>query len=113
MAGREKKFMVNTIPATQARIHFGEVLKRVYRGEEQLIIEKDGLPVAAIISYADYEQYRGSLALSNFAQLSRMVNGEIKAKGWTEEEALKSVDQAQKEVFQDRYGKTSSRRKTR
>jgi prevent-host-death family protein len=115
MPGREKKFMVNTVPATKARIHFGEILKRVHSGREQLIIERDGLPIAAIVSYADYERYRESLALSHLSQLSRMVSEEIKKKGWTEEEVFKSVEEAQEEAFKERYGKspTSRRRKAR
>lgn len=58
MAKRGKKPGITTIPATEARLHFGEMLKRVYRGGEQLIVEKDGLPVAAIMSHAQFEEYQ-------------------------------------------------------
>src|SRR5581483_5922886 len=102
---REKQPMINVIPATQARNQFGEMLKRVYRDGEQLIIEKDGLPVAAIVSYPDYERYRGSPALANLAELSRMVNQEIQARGWTEEQLLESLEEVKQKTFAERYGK--------
>jgi prevent-host-death family protein len=109
----DRKPMVKTIPATQARNQFGEVLKRVYRDGEQLIIEKDGLPVAAILSYLDYERYRGSAALSKFAELSKMVSREIQARDWTEEQVMESLEEAKQEVFEEHYGKAlrTSRRK--
>lgn len=67
MSEREKP-TVKVMPATEARIHFGEVLKRVHSGREHVIVEKDGLQVAAILSRADYEQYRRLLALQELAK---------------------------------------------
>ena len=105
MQEREKQPMVRTIAATQARIHFGEVLRRVYKGHEHLIIEKDGLPVAAILSHAEYERYQRLLALQQFEELGRSVSRKIKAKGWTEEQVIKSIDKAQEEVIAEKYGR--------
>ena len=49
--------------ARQARINapeghrsFGKLLKRVYGSDEHLIVERDGFPVAVIMSYQEYEQ---------------------------------------------------------
>jgi prevent-host-death family protein len=115
MREREKRPMVNTIPATQARNQFGEVLKRVYRDGEQLIIEKDGLPIAAILSHADFEEYRRAMALQQLEELNKAVNREMQAKGITEEEALADLKQIKKEVFEEQYGQAlkSRRRKAR
>lgn len=45
-----------TVPATTARREFGDLIKRAFSGEEHFIIEKDGLPVVAIISMAEYKE---------------------------------------------------------
>ena len=52
------------VPATEVRNHFGEMLKRVYKDNEQLVVEKDGLPIAAILSHIEYEEYRRMKSLS-------------------------------------------------
>jgi prevent-host-death family protein len=54
----ERKPSVSAIKATQARIHFGEVLKRTYIGGERLVVGKNGIPLPIIISQADYDIFR-------------------------------------------------------
>jgi prevent-host-death family protein len=53
-----------TIPATKVHRNFGEILRRAYAGEE-FIVEKDGLPVAAIISYARYQEWIEARSVHN------------------------------------------------
>ncbi len=48
--------MVRTVPASTVKQNFGQVLKRVYEDEETQIIERAGLPVAAIITIGDLER---------------------------------------------------------
>ncbi len=45
-----------TIPATKAHRQFGELVRRAYSGEEHFIVEKDGLPVVALISIIEYQE---------------------------------------------------------
>lgn len=45
-----------TIKASEARVHFGEVLRRVHSGQARLVVEKGGIPVAAIVSMDDLER---------------------------------------------------------
>jgi prevent-host-death family protein len=45
------------VPASEARVHLGEMLRRVHRGEH-IMIEKGGIPTAALIDVHDYEEYR-------------------------------------------------------
>lgn len=52
----KKKRMVRVVTATQAKNRFGEVIKRAYLDDEHLIIERGGIPVAAIVPMADYER---------------------------------------------------------
>jgi len=46
------------INVTEARRGWSGLLNRVFRREARIVIEKSGIPVAAIISYRDYEAYR-------------------------------------------------------
>jgi prevent-host-death family protein len=43
--------------ATQARVHFGEVLRRV-ENNETITVERGGQPMAVILSVAEYEKLR-------------------------------------------------------
>jgi len=46
-----------TIHASQVRSHWGELLNRVYRNQARLVVEKSGIPVAAIISPAELARF--------------------------------------------------------
>jgi prevent-host-death family protein len=43
------------INVTEARRTWSDLLNRVFRREARVVIEKSGIPVAAVISYRDYE----------------------------------------------------------
>jgi prevent-host-death family protein len=43
---------------TQARQEFSQLLNRVYRKESRIVVEKSGIPVAAIVSAQDLEEFR-------------------------------------------------------
>lgn len=101
---------VTTIPATEVRNHFGEMLKRVYSGTEQLVVEKDGLPIAAILSHAEFEEYRRMKSLYLLEQLNRAVNKDLESQGYTEEQALKDLRAIKKTVYRETYGKSRTRR---
>lgn len=45
-----------TISASEGHRSFGKLLKRVYNSDEHLVVERDGFPVAVIMSYQEYEQ---------------------------------------------------------
>jgi prevent-host-death family protein len=44
------------IKASEGHRAFGKLLKRVYGSNEHLVVERDGFPVAVIISYQEYEK---------------------------------------------------------
>ena len=108
---REKRIPAQTIPATEARIHFGELLKRVYKNGEHLTIEKDGLPVATLLSHAEYQQLRRSAAIRELEMLNRSVNREMRVKGIAEERALADFGKIKQEVFEEKYGRALKTRK--
>ena len=44
------------IKASEGHRAFGKLLKRVYGSDEHLIVERDGFPVAVLMSYQEYAQ---------------------------------------------------------
>jgi prevent-host-death family protein len=95
------------IPATEIRNHLGELLNRVYRREEHLVVEKLGNPVAAIISMQDYEQYQRLLASARLIDLGRRVGAEAERQGLTEEKLLEELRAGRVEVYRERYAGTT------
>lgn len=55
---------VKSVPATAAKNRFGSMLKEVSSSGEPLIIEKDGQPVAVIMSISAYEALQPKPTLS-------------------------------------------------
>jgi prevent-host-death family protein len=51
MAQRTRK-----VNASEARQHWSELINSVFRGESRVIVEKSGIPVAAIVSAEDLER---------------------------------------------------------
>ena len=49
--------MVKTISVTKARINLGEVIKRVHLNKENFVLEKGGIPVAAILDIDKFEDW--------------------------------------------------------
>lgn len=49
--------VVQRLPLTQARINLGALVKRVHLNKEYFILEKDGIPVAAIMDVDEFEDY--------------------------------------------------------
>lgn len=47
---------IRTIPALQARTHFGEIMKDVQGGRVRVLVEKSGVPMVGIISADEFRQ---------------------------------------------------------
>ena len=48
----------NRISATEARVHFGEIYRRVTENDETIVIERNGKPGAVLLSVDEYEALR-------------------------------------------------------
>jgi len=53
----QTKTTVNRLPLTKARINLGSLIRRIHNNKEQFILEKDGIPVAALLDVDEYEDY--------------------------------------------------------
>lgn len=51
------KSVVHRIPITKARINLGQVVRRAHTRREYFILEKDGIPVAGVLSADEMEDY--------------------------------------------------------
>ena len=45
---------VKTIPALEARVHLGEIMKKSYKNGDRFIIEKSGIPMVVILNANEY-----------------------------------------------------------
>jgi prevent-host-death family protein len=70
--------MLRVIPATQAKNNFGEIIKRVYEEDECQIIERSGIPIAAIVSMSDLER----LYPEKFKELPRLAMSARRQRAW-------------------------------
>ena len=50
------KSIVHTVSATEARVHFGELLQRVVQAREPVTIERAGKPQAVLLALEDYQR---------------------------------------------------------
>jgi prevent-host-death family protein len=98
-----------TIPATTAHRKFGDLIRRVFKGHERFIVEKDGLPVAAIISMDEFralerERERIERNLAEFEKSAREMGREAQKQGWTEEQMMAELKEDRRAIFKEKYG---------
>lgn len=96
------------IKATEGHRSFGKLLKRVYGSDEHLIVERDGFPVAVIMSYQEYENLRRQQAVAAFEQFSREFGKEVARQGITEEQLLAELEKDKQALYEEKYGKQAS-----
>ena len=52
--------MARTVSATEARVHFGELMRRVVEGQESVVVERGGKPQVVVISAAEYARLQAA-----------------------------------------------------
>jgi hypothetical protein len=57
MSRKNKPPMVRHLPITTARINLGAVVKQVHLNKEYVILEKDSIPIAAMMDVDEFEDY--------------------------------------------------------
>lgn len=99
-----------TVPATTAHRQFGDLLRRAFSGKEHFLVEKDGLPVIAILSISEYEELmqereRREARLKKFQEAARAIGEELERQGLSEEDALAQLEETREQVYQKHYGR--------
>jgi len=92
------------LSATQARIHFGEVIKRACKDGEHVIVERDGIPMVVILSVPEYERLLRRLKLARFEQAGRLAGLEAERQGLTEEQLEKEMEAIKERLYRQTYG---------
>ncbi len=69
--------MIKVVTATEAKNRFGAIIRRAYIGEEHLIVQRDGIPVVAIVPMTDYERLINPADLPD--EVSRDVQVSVRA----------------------------------
>lgn len=57
MVSKRGSTVVERLPLTEARVHLGEVIRRVHVNKARVILEKDGIPVAGLLDIGEFEDY--------------------------------------------------------
>ena len=55
---REREPVTQTMKASEARAEWSRILNRVFRKEARVLVEKNGVPVAAIVSAEDLKRLK-------------------------------------------------------
>ena len=102
--------MTEKIVITASELHraAGKVLKRVALQDEHLVIERDGYPVAVLLSFPEYEELMRLRALAAHRDLVRSFGQEAEKRGLTEEQLLVELEEDKSAVFKDAYGSPST-----
>jgi len=111
MAVRKRPVQI-PISSTSAQRQFGAVLRRVHTGEEHIVVEQNGLPLAVIISISEYdelmkERERREAREKRAEALARQFGEEATRRGITEEQLLENLQETKAAVYQEKYGKQS------
>jgi prevent-host-death family protein len=92
---------LETLNVSEARKQFGELLNRVHRDEELIVVEKSGIPMAGIVPMAvvpaAQEKETNRQALLDFLQRPRPG-----FEGVSEEEIEREIEKALIEIKQER-----------
>ena len=92
------------ISATSARRQFGRVVQRTYSGEEHFVVEKDGLPVVAIISMPEYQEFLKNRQVEHFRTSARAFGEFVEERGLTEDDADNMIEASRQRLHEQRHG---------
>ena len=113
-----QKLAPTTVPATEVHRNFSDLIRRAFSGREHFIVEKDGLPVVAIISMQEYEklikeheQYEHDKEerLKQFREAARAIGTEVANSGLSEDELMAKLEEVRQHLYDENYGNKSTR----
>jgi prevent-host-death family protein len=92
------------IKASEGHRAFGKLLKRAYCSDEHLIVERDGFPVAVLMSYQEYEKLTRQQAMAALEQFSRDLGREAERQELTEEQLFEETREVKQGLYEEKYG---------
>lgn len=95
--------MERRITATAARVRFGEVMRRVAKEGERIIVERAGQPQVVILSVADYEWLKAAQRPESWrAALERAIQAGVRIRVRREGKPLTPADEIIRQVREER-----------
>jgi len=92
------------IKASEGHRAFGKLLKRVYCSDEHLIVERDGFPVAVLMSYQEYKKLMRERLLAAHKEMVHELGRQAELQGLTEEGLMAELKETKREVYRETYG---------
>jgi len=80
--------MVHRLPLTEARNNLGKVVRRAHINKETFILEKDGIPIAALMNIDEFEDYLDTQDSKHNKQIKRSYKEFMNGKARPVEEFL-------------------------
>jgi prevent-host-death family protein len=100
-----KKSIIN---ASELHRAAGKILKRVALQDEHLVVERDGYPVAVLLSYPEYEELMHLHAVEVHQELVRALGQEAERRGLSEEKLMEEFEKDKCAVYKSTYGSNPS-----
>src|SRR5215472_17335135 len=92
--------MTRRMSVREARANFSDLTNSVYYTKQPLIVEKNGRPIAVVISPEEYERWQQGQR-ERFMQIVRVIQ-DLNA-GADPEEVQRDIDEVVEEVRQEMY----------
>lgn len=88
MAISKSKSLIHRLPLTEARNNLGKVVRRAHINKEMFILEKDGIPLAALMNISDFEDYLDSVDTDVNKEIKKSYNEYLQGKARPVEEFI-------------------------
>jgi PHD/YefM family antitoxin component YafN of YafNO toxin-antitoxin module len=86
----------------------GKMLKRVALQNEHLVVEREGYPVAVLLSYPEYEELMQLRAVEAHQELARALGQEAERRGLSEEQLMAEHEKDKRAAHKSAYGSNPS-----
>lgn len=93
------------VTVTEVRRNFGTVVQRLLTSHEPTIIESSGIPIAVLVSIAEYERLSSHKRIAVHGEFARRLGQEVEGRGLSEEDLLTELEETKRIVFAERYGR--------
>ncbi len=96
------------IAASELHRAAGKALKRVALQDEHLVVERDGYPVAVLMSYPEYEDLMHLRAAAVHRELVRALGQEAEKQALSEEQLMAEIEEDKRKIYNADYGSRSA-----
>ncbi len=97
--------MERVVSATEARVHFGELLRRVASEGECVVVERAGQPRVVVLSMREYRRLKGAREGDRQATLERALEVGRRIRHRRGDRALTPPEEVIREMRAERSGK--------